>query len=139
MTQAPTADLDGPEEAPEQAPEPEEDVEVRDAELADVESGPLTDDDRGGTSGLGQIDILLDTSVEIAARLGETHLAVRELLELRPGSVLKLDRAAGDPVDLYLNGIRFATGHLVVVEDRLGIRIKEILKSDPDALAAELA
>ena len=57
----------------------------------------------------------------------------RELLEMGPGSVLKLDRQVGEPIDLFLRGVRFATGHLVVVGDHLGVRIKEILATCQDA------
>jgi flagellar motor switch protein FliN/FliY len=56
-------------------------------------------------------------------------MAARDLLQLGPGAVVTLDRQVGEPVDLILNGVRFATGHLVVVGDQLGIRIKDILAS----------
>jgi len=82
----------------------------------------------------GQLDILLDTTVEIAVRLGQTKMPARELIQLGPGSVVALDRAAGEPVDLLLRGIRFATGRLVVVGDRLGVRVEEVL---PAGKAAE--
>jgi flagellar motor switch protein FliN/FliY len=75
----------------------------------------------------GQIDILLDASMTVEARMGEADLRVCDVLQLGPGSVLKLDRKVGEPVDLYLRGIKFASGQLVVVGDQLGVRIKEIL------------
>jgi len=75
----------------------------------------------------GQIDILLDATMQVAARLGQAELKVRDLLQMGPGSVLPLDKQVGQPVELYLRGIKFATGMLVVVGDRLGVRIKEIL------------
>ena len=78
----------------------------------------------------GQIDILLDTSLSVSAQLGEVEIQVRQLLRLGPGSVLKLDRQVGEPVDLFLRGIRFATGQLVVVGEQLGVRIKEILSAE---------
>ncbi len=62
-----------------------------------------------------------------AARLGEAEIQIRELLQMGPGSVLKLDRQTGEPVDLYMRGTRFATGYLVVVGEQLGVRVKEIL------------
>jgi flagellar motor switch protein FliN/FliY len=122
MTQAPSTDLhdDGP--PPAQSPE----VEVGEAELAEVP-------DSGATAPAGQIEILLDTTVEVTAVLGTVRLAVRDLLQRGPGAVIQLQREAGEPVDLLLNGIRFATGHLVVVGDRLGVRIKEILKPEVSA------
>jgi len=75
----------------------------------------------------GQIDILLDSSMSISVRVGTAEVKVRELLQMGAGSVLKLDRQVGQPVDLYLRGIHFATGHLVVVGDQFGVRIKEVL------------
>jgi len=87
--------------------------------------------DSGDRSGGGQIDILLDATMSISARLGEAEISVRELLQVGPGAVLKLDRQVGEPIDLFLRGIKFATGHLVVVGEQLGVRIKEILSQDP--------
>lgn len=75
----------------------------------------------------GQIDILLDTSMSVTACMGQVEVLVRDLLQLSPGSVLTLDRQVGQPVDLYLRGIKFATADLVVVGQQLGVRIKEIL------------
>ncbi len=101
-------------------------VEVHDAELGEAAVTAV----RAGTA---QIDILLDTTVEIAATLGSTHMPVREVLELGAGAVIALDRAVGEPVDLHLNGIRFAAGTLIVAGDRLGIRIEQILAPHGDA------
>ena len=75
----------------------------------------------------GQIDLLLDTTLSVSVCLGEAEIQVRDLLQMGPGSVLKLDRQVGQPLDLFVRGVRFATGQLVVVGDRLAIRIKEIL------------
>ncbi len=117
MTQAPAVDVD---DAPLESTE-ETDVEVQEAQLEEVAEAAVA-------APGGQIEILLDTTVEVAASLGSVRLPVRELLERGPGSVIRLDRAAGEPVDLLLNGIHFATGHLVVVGDRLGVRVKEVLR-----------
>lgn len=75
----------------------------------------------------GQIEILLDALMSLSVTLGDAELPVRDLLALGPGSVLKLDRRKGEPVDIYLRGVKFATGYLVVVGEQLGVRIKEIL------------
>ena len=100
-------------------------VEVQEAELPEVSSQPVGD-------GNGQIDILLDSPMSVQVQLGETELLVREMLQLAPGSVLKLDRRAGEPLDVFLQGVKFATGQLVVVGDSLGVRIKEILSQDTE-------
>ncbi|MFP4107020.1 MAG: FliM/FliN family flagellar motor switch protein [Phycisphaerae bacterium] len=117
-------------DAPQQ-PEPENDaesaeetVEVSEADLPQAEPQPAE-----GDAPSGQVDILLDTAMNVTASLGETEILVRDLLEMGPGSVLTLDRQVGEPVDLYLRGIRFATGDLVIVGESLGVRIREILAS----------
>lgn len=98
----------------------QEAVEVREAELPEAAEG------RVNAAG-GQLDILLDTTMEISVRLGQMKMTARELIQLGAGSVVTLDKAAGEPVELLLRGIRFATGRLVVVGDRLGVRVEEIL------------
>ena len=67
--------------------------------------------------------------MSVSVCLGHAEVEVRQLLQSGPGSVLQLDKKAGEPVDLYLRGIRFATGNLVVVGEQLGVRIREILPS----------
>ena len=99
-------------------------VEVQEAEVPDVPAGHV---EAVG----GQIGILLDTKMEIAVSLGATEILVRDLLSLGCGSVLQLDRKVGQPVDLYLRVVRFATGDLVVVGEQLGVRVKEILETAP--------
>ena len=105
-------------------------TQVHEADLPEVQ------DARQGPGG-GQIDILLDSPMSVSVCLGNARPAVRELLEMGPGSVLRLDRQVGEPIDLYLRGIRFATGHLVVVDDHLGVRIHEILATGQDAQGAD--
>lgn len=83
--------------------------------------------DSGSRAPGGKLDIFLDTTVDITASLGEARLVAREFLRLGPGAVVALSRQAGEPVDLVVNGVRFATGDLVVVGEQLGIRIREIL------------
>jgi flagellar motor switch protein FliN/FliY len=74
----------------------------------------------------GSIDILLDMDVPVTAVIGETQIPVRTLLQLGPGSVLKLDKSVDAPADLYLRETRFAAGTIVVVEDRFAVRIDQI-------------
>ncbi len=115
--------LETPDTAAETAPDTgaaEEAVDVRDAELPGAAEAPAPGGD-------GKLDILLDTSMEVSVRLGTAELPARDLIRLGPGSVLTLDRQVGQPVDVMLRGIRFATGKLVVVGDQLGVRIEEIL------------
>jgi flagellar motor switch protein FliN/FliY len=75
----------------------------------------------------GSIDILLDMNVPVTVAIGQTEISVRRLLQLGPGSVLQLDKAIDSPADLYLRDAKFATGTVVVVDDRFAVRIKRIL------------
>ena len=75
----------------------------------------------------GSIDILLDMSVPVTAAIGRTEIPVRRLLKLGPGSVLKLDKSVEAPADIYLKDTKFATGNVVVVDERFAVRINQIL------------
>ena len=79
------------------------------------------------TSPAGSIDILLDMSVPVTAAIGRTEIPVRRLLKLGPGSVLKLDKSVEAPADIYLKDTKFATGNVVVVDERFAVRINQIL------------
>jgi flagellar motor switch protein FliN/FliY len=81
-------------------------------------------EDLGAGGGIG---ILLNMSILVTVSIGQTEIPVRQLLQLGPGSVLRLDKPIDAPVDLYLRDTKFATGNVVVVEDRFAVRIKQIL------------
>ena len=72
-------------------------------------------------------DLLHDVEMEVTAELGRTRMSVRELLSLVPGAVIELDRAAGGPADLLVNGRLIARGEVVVIDENFGIRITEIV------------
>jgi flagellar motor switch protein FliN/FliY len=73
------------------------------------------------------LDLLHDVEMEVTAELGRTRMSVRELLSLAPGNVVELDRAAGGPADLLVNGRLIARGEVVVIDENFGIRITEII------------
>ena len=75
----------------------------------------------------GGLDMLHDVEMEVSAELGRTKMSVRELLSLTPGGIVELDRAAGSPADLLVNGRLIARGEVVVVDENFGIRITEIV------------
>ena len=118
------ADTETQEAQQEAPPEPAsgegDSVEVQDVDLPEAADQPA-----GGPG--GQIGMLLDAAMPLSVRLGRVSLQVRELLQLGPGSVLKLDKQVGEPAEIFLRDALFASGHLVVVGDRLGIRIKDVL------------
>jgi len=90
-------------------------------------------------TGTGTFDLLLGTAVDVQAVLGTARMPIGQLLRMGSGSVVPLDREVGEPVDLLLNGVPFAKGHLVVVEDRLAVRLEEVEvpDADDDATAGE--
>ena len=80
------------------------------------------------TSGAGgSIDILLDMTIPVTVTIGATQIPIRRLLQLGPGSVIKLDKPVDAPMDLYLKETKFATGTVVVVDGRFAVKIKQIL------------
>lgn len=78
------------------------------------------------------IEILNDVNVSIDVQLGTTKLTVREILELAEGSIIELDRVAGDPVDIYVNGLRFASGEVVVINETYGVRINDLVSQETE-------
>ena len=78
------------------------------------------------------LEMLHGVDMEVTVELGRTRMTVRDLLALSPGAVLELDRAAGSPADLLVNGRLIARGEVVVVDEDFGLRVTEIL----DAAAA---
>jgi len=89
----------------------------------------------GEGSGLS-LDLVLDISMPVTVELGRTSMTVQELLALRAGSVIELDKMAGEPVDLYVRDVRFARGEVVVVDNNFGLRITEIV--NPQSRLQEL-
>jgi flagellar motor switch protein FliN len=76
------------------------------------------------------IDMLRDVEMEVTCELGRTRMSVRQLLALAPGDVVELDRLAGSPADLLVNGTLLARGEVVVVDEGFGLRITEIVTRD---------
>ena len=76
---------------------------------------------------------VFDVPVNISAVLGKTHMTVSQLLKLGQGSVLELDRKVGEAIDIYVNNRLVARGEVVVVDERLGVTMTEIIKSDDAA------
>ncbi len=96
----------------------------------------------GGTVAAGATDLgrLSDVPVELAVEIGRTRMTVGATLELRPGSIVVLDRVAGEPVDLLVNGTPIARGEVVVVDEEFALRVTEVLgERGAAALAAEPA
>ncbi len=80
-----------------------------------------------GGSGEVQLDAILDVPVTISMEIGRTHIAIRNLLQLNQGSVVELDRLAGEPMDVLVNGTLIAKGEVVVVNEKFGVRLTDII------------
>lgn len=76
------------------------------------------------------IDLLRDVDLDLKIELGRTHMLLEDVLQLRRGSVVTLDKLAGDPVDLYVNGRLVARGEILVLNDNFCVRIAELVGSD---------
>ena len=78
-------------------------------------------------SGDVKLDVILDIPVTIAMEIGRTRLSIRNLLQLNQGSVVELDRFAGEPMDVLVNGTLVAHGEVVVVNEKFGIRLTDVI------------
>lgn len=85
-------------------------------------------------TGLINLGMLRDVPLEVSAELGRTRMPVAEILQLNVGSVVELDRTAGSPVDVVVNGSLIARGEVVVIDDEYGVRITEIVGRVVDTL-----
>jgi flagellar motor switch protein FliN len=75
----------------------------------------------------GALELLSDVEMEVTVELGRTSMPIRELLSLQPGMVVEIDRVAGAPIDVLVNGRRIASGEVVVIDEEFGVRITEIV------------
>ncbi|MCH8836210.1 MAG: flagellar motor switch protein FliN [Candidatus Marinimicrobia bacterium] len=100
-------------------------------EPSSVEASPVQFDEFGPspkTDGQGrQIDMLLDVELDVTVELGRKIMLVEEILRLGKGSVVELDKLAGEPVDILVNGKKLAEGEVVVVEDHFGVRLTNLI------------
>jgi flagellar motor switch protein FliN/FliY len=78
--------------------------------------------------GAGDLERLQSVSVEVAVEIGRTHMTLGDALALAPGSIVTLDRAADQPVDLLVNGRPIARGEVIAVDEEFGLRVTEIIR-----------
>jgi flagellar motor switch protein FliN len=100
----------------------EEQGDVEDAQTATFNE--LQPEGHGGDI---KLDAILDVPVTIAMEIGRTRINIRNLLQLNQGSVIELDRLAGEPMDVLVNGTLVAQGEVVVVNEKFGIRLTDIV------------
>jgi len=115
------ADLDEAEEAPAPAPEQNDDEDSIGSAMTDMGDLPRSAKD---------LEAVYDIPVQVSAVLGKTTMPVSNLLKLGRGAVVQLDRKVGEAIDIYVNNRLVARGEVVVVEDRLGVTMTEIIKTE---------
>ncbi len=74
------------------------------------------------------IDLIMDVPLEVTVELGRTTKSIQEILDFAPGTIIELDKIAGEPIDVLVNGKYVAKGEVVVIEESFGVRITEIIK-----------
>ena len=94
---------------------------VRTAELEELNAEDFNDDDKR------KLDAILDIPVTISMEVGRSQISIRNLLQLNQGSVVELERVAGEPLDVLVNGTLIAHGEVVVVNDKFGIRLTDVI------------
>lgn len=75
------------------------------------------------------LEVILDVAVTLSMEVGRTRIPIRNLLQLNQGSVVELDRAAGEPLDVFVNGTLIAHGEVVVINEKFGIRLTDVVSA----------
>ena len=104
------------------------DLNASDAQLPDDQT--LFDDNDYVNRIASDLEAVFDVPVQVSAVLGRSKMDVAELLKLGPGTVLELDRRVGEAIDIYVNNRLVARGEVVLVEDKLGVTMTEIIKAE---------
>lgn len=105
-----------------------EDWQQAEAQAPDVEKAGLDQlQDEGGANLSPELDVILDIPVTVSMEVGNTEITIRNLLQLNQGSVIELDRMAGEPLDVLVNGTLIAHGEVVVVNEKFGIRLTDVV------------
>ena len=95
-----------------------------------VDPDALAADGSGANRSAADLEAVFDVPVQVSAVLGRARMDVGELLKLGPGSVLELDRKVGEAIDIYVNNRLVARGEVVLVEDKLGVTMTEVIKAE---------
>lgn len=100
-----------------------DDVSITPAEMSELVAEAEPDAAEGG------LDNILDIPVTLAVEIGSTQVSIRNLLQFNQGSVVELDRLAGEPLDIFVNGTLIAHGEVVVVNEKFGIRLTDVVSA----------
>jgi len=105
-------------------------LEANDGTMSALDASMMPADDDPTTRGAVDLEAVFDVPVQVSAVLGRARMDVGELLKLGPGTVLELDRKVGEAIDIYVNNRLVARGEVVLVEDKLGVTMTEIIKAE---------
>ena len=101
------------------------------ANAAEAQPAPLgnlkPDAPESGANRELNLDVVLDIPVTLSMEVGRSRISIRNLLQLNQGSVVELDRAAGEPLDVFVNGTLVAHGEVVVINEKFGIRLTDVI------------
>lgn len=128
------------EEAPDNAEQPEQGDTATEGEesFQAAEFQDVTDERApNGNGARPNVELILDVPVTLALEVGRTEMTIGNLLSLSQGAVVELDRNAGEPLDVIANGALIARGEIVVVNDKFGIRLIDVIAGPEDAVTAK--
>ena len=112
------------------------DTQVPLPDLNATDAPPMDDvaynEDENASRVAADLEAVFDVPVQVSAVLGRARMDVGELLKLGPGTVLELDRKVGEAIDIYVNNRLVARGEVVLVEDKLGVTMTEVIKAERD-------
>ena len=94
--------------------------------MAENETAATNEETNLDSAGIDNLKVLENIEVKLTVEVGSTELKIRDLLRLNEGSVVELERLAGDPLDILANGVKIAKGEVVMVGERFGIRFTEV-------------
>ena len=99
------------------------------AKVARAQIGELAPGTPVSATGEVNLSLILDVSVTLSLQVGTVQMTVRDLLQLAPGSIVELNRLSTEPLDVLANGVRIARGELVVVDEKFGIRLTDVVSA----------
>jgi flagellar motor switch protein FliN/FliY len=103
---------------------------ANDVDMVARKASPSISPDEAATKSASDLEAVFDVPVHVSAVLGRTRMDIGDLLRLGPGTVLELDRKVGESIDIFVNNRLVARGEVVLVEERLGVTMTEIIKAD---------
>lgn len=108
-------------------------MDLEQAAVADLELAQLVEGPAAGEPSSHDLSLVLDVPLELTVEIGRARMTVREALSLSPGTIIALDRSAGEPVDLLVNGRRVARGEVVAIDEAFALRVTELVAPEPSA------